>query len=248
MNKKRAVVLLSGGLDSTTCLFTARAAGFSPIAVSFDYGQRHRNEILAAANIVKAAGAEHRVLTVDLRKIGGSALTGDINVPKGGAHLGQGGAIPVTYVPVRNLIFLSLAYAVAEAESCEAIFIGVNAVDYSGYPDCRPDFIDSFAKTAALASKIGREGHAPEIRTPLIEMSKAQIAVEAKRLGVPFELTWTCYDPQIANGTYTPCEQCDACILRRNGFAEAGLTLSKEEIFGSPIKLAQTGSPESPSR
>lgn len=238
MSTQRAVVLLSGGLDSATCLYTAKTAGFQVTAVSFDYGQRHRNEIQAAANLAQQAGADHRVIPVGLRQIGGSALTDAIEVPKGGLHLAENGNIPVTYVPVRNLIFLSLAYAVAEATLSSTIFIGVNAIDYSGYPDCRPDFIASFAKTAALASKVGREGHAPEIRTPLIEMSKAQIAQEALRLRVPIAQTWSCYDPQINGNTYTPCENCDACILRRNGFSDAGLNLTKEEIFGSPITLA----------
>lgn len=237
MSENKAVVLLSGGLDSATCLFIARERGFSPHAISFDYGQRHKNELLAAAKIAALAGAAHSVIAVDLAQIGGSALTADIAVPKGGAHLGAAPAIPVTYVPVRNMIFLSLAYALAEARGAKAIFIGVNAVDYSGYPDCRPDFIEAFAKTAALASKVGREGHAPEIVAPLVTFSKADIAREAVRLKVPVEHTWSCYDPQIKNGKYTPCENCDACILRQNGFADASLALTKEEIFGAPIVL-----------
>lgn len=237
MSENKAVVLLSGGLDSATCLFIARERGFSLHAISFDYGQRHKNELLAAAKIAALAGAAHSVIAVDLAQIGGSALTADIAIPKGGAHLGAAPAIPVTYVPVRNMIFLSLAYALAEARGAKAIFIGVNAVDYSGYPDCRPDFIAAFAKTAALASKVGREGHAPEIVAPLVTFSKADIAREAARLKVPVEHTWSCYDPQITSGKYTPCENCDACILRRNGFAEAGIALTKEEIFGAPIAL-----------
>jgi 7-cyano-7-deazaguanine synthase len=235
---ERAIVLLSGGLDSATCLFTAKEQGYSAIAVSFDYGQRHRNELQAAGKIAGIAGAEHRIISVDLRAIGGSALTGEAAVPKGGNHLEAGVTIPVTYVPVRNMIFLSLAYAFAEARSATAIFIGVNAIDYSGYPDCRPDFIESFAQTAALASKVGREGNSPQIVAPLVTLSKADIAREAQRLGVPVEFTWSCYDPQILNGAYIPCENCDACLLRRNGFAEAGFALSTEEIFGCPIALA----------
>lgn len=237
MSARKAVVLLSGGLDSSTCLSIAREQGFTATAVSFNYGQRHKNELLAAAKIAALAGTEHKVIAVDLAAIGGSALTDKIDVPKGGEHLSAAPAIPVTYVPVRNMIFLSLAYALAEARGAEALFIGVNAIDYSGYPDCRPDFIEAFAKTAALASKIGREGKSPRIIAPLVTMSKADIAHEAKRLSVPIQFTWSCYDPQIVNGHYFPCENCDACILRRNGFAEAGLTLSKEEIFGSPIAL-----------
>jgi 7-cyano-7-deazaguanine synthase len=237
MSERKAVVLLSGGLDSATCLAIAKERGFSPTAISFDYGQRHKNELMAAAKITGLAGVEHTVIAVDLAAIGGSALTDKIAVPKGGAHLVAAPAIPVTYVPVRNMIFLSLAYALAEARAADALFIGVNAIDYSGYPDCRPDFIESFAKTAALASKIGREGNSPEIIAPLVTFSKADIAREAVRLKVPVEFTWSCYDPQISNGFYNPCENCDACILRRNGFADAGLTLSKEEIFGSPIAL-----------
>lgn len=238
MSKPRAVVLLSGGLDSATCLAIARERGFDPIAISFNYGQRHKSELLAAKKLAGLAGAAHEIIAVDLAAIGGSALTADIAVPKGGAHLGAAPAIPVTYVPVRNLIFLSLAYALAEARGAQALFIGVNAVDYSGYPDCRPDFIEAFAKTAALASKIGREGRSPEIIAPLVTFSKADIAREALRLKVPVQFTWSCYDPQLHEGFYRPCENCDACILRRNGFADAGYQLSKEEIFGSPLALA----------
>lgn len=233
-----AVVLLSGGLDSATCLYTAREAGFKITAVSFDYGQRHRNELMAATNLAQIAGAEHVILPVDLRRIGGSALTSTTAVPKGGDGIGKENNVPVTYVPVRNLIFLSLAYAVAETREARAIYIGINAVDYSGYPDCRPDFIASFRETAALASKAGREGRTPEIRTPLVNLSKAQIAREAMRLAVPVAHTWTCYDPQTKGGFFVPCENCDACILRSRGFAEAGLALSKEEIFGAPIRSA----------
>ena len=238
MTQKRAVVLLSGGLDSATCLFTAIEQGFQPIALSFDYGQRHRSELVAAEVTAQTAKSEHRVIAVDLRAIGGSALTAAMDVPKGGKHLTENPQIPVTYVPVRNLIFLSLGYALAEAEKCEAIFIGVNAIDYSGYPDCRPDFITSFAATAALASKIGREGKGPQIITPLIELSKSDIAREALRLGVPVASTWSCYDPQNKNGMLFPCQSCDACLLRREGFTRTGLTLSDAEIFGSPIKSA----------
>lgn len=237
MVDRRAVVLLSGGLDSATCLYAAKAAGYIMTAISFDYGQRHRAELAAAAELAQGIGAEHRVVAVDLRAIGGSALTSGLEVPKGGKDLGEANNVPVTYVPVRNLIFLSLAYALAETQNAVAIFIGVNAIDYSGYPDCRPDFIESFSTTAALASKIGRDGKAPEIVTPLLRLSKADIAKEAIRLKVPIAQTWTCYDPQSVRGMLTACENCDACILRRDGFAAANLALSKEEIFGGARSL-----------
>lgn len=237
MTERRAVVLLSGGLDSATCLYTAKAAGYALTAISFDYGQRHRAELAAAAQIAQGVAAEHRIVAVDLRAIGGSALTSGLEVPKGGKALGEANKVPVTYVPVRNLIFLSLAFALAETQNAVAIFIGVNAIDYSGYPDCRPDFIESFSTTAALASKIGREGKAPEIVTPLLRLSKADIAKEAIRLKVPIAQTWTCYDPQSVRGMLTACENCDACILRRDGFAAANLALSKEEIFGGARSL-----------
>lgn len=238
MTREKAVVLLSGGLDSATCVYKAKGQGYDPIALSFDYGQRHKAELQAAKRIAVYLGIEHRVITVDLRKIGGSALTSDIAVPKGGEHLKAEGLIPVTYVPVRNLIFLSLAYALSEASGASAIYIGVNAIDYSGYPDCRPDFIESFSRTAALASKTGREGHGADIVTPLISLSKAEIAAEAVRLGVPVELTWSCYDPQASGTSLVPCRNCDACILRRDGFMAAGLALSPEEIYGSPTERA----------
>jgi 7-cyano-7-deazaguanine synthase len=239
MSTNKAVVLLSGGLDSTTCLYTAIQNKYQPIAISFDYGQRHRNELEAAKRIAELTGTTHRIIAVDLQTIGGSALTTRAEIPKGGQHLNsEKPEIPTTYVPVRNLIFLSLAYALAETEQCEAIFIGVNAIDYSGYPDCRPDFIAAFANAAALASKAGREGRGPNIFTPLIQLTKAEIAVEARRLGVPLSLTWSCYDPVAAGGLYSPCRDCDACILRRDGFAAAGLKLSNEEIFGAPIEIA----------
>lgn len=237
MAERRAVVLLSGGLDSATCLYTAKAAGYALTAISFDYGQRHRAELQAATQIAQGLDAEHRIVAVDLRAIGGSALTSGLEVPKGGIDLSEANKVPVTYVPVRNLIFLSLAFALAEAQNAVAIYIGVNAVDYSGYPDCRPDFIASFAKTAALASKIGREGKSPEIVTPLLRLSKADIAKEAIRLNVPLAQTWTCYDPHTVQGRLTPCENCDACLLRRDGFAAANLALTKEEIFGGTRAL-----------
>lgn len=238
MKNEKAIVLLSGGLDSTTCLFKAKSLGYEPIAISFDYGQRHRAELKAAHRVAMHLGIEHCIVAVDLRSIGGSALTASIEVPKGGSHLGKEGVIPVTYVPVRNLIFLSLAYALAEARTAAAIYIGVNAIDYSGYPDCRPDFMESFRHTAELASKAGREGRGADIVTPLINLSKAEIASEALRLGVPLGLTWSCYDPQREGRKLVPCRQCDACLLRRDGFIHAGLTLTPEEVYGSPIESA----------
>lgn len=238
MNREKAIILLSGGLDSATCLYKAKGQGYEPIAVSFHYGQRHKAELQAAKRLAAHVGIEHETITVDLRKIGGSALTADIPVPKGGLHLQHGPEIPVTYVPVRNLIFLSLAYAMAEARAAATIYIGVNAIDYSGYPDCRPDFIDSFRETAALASKAGREGRGADIVTPLISLSKAEIAAEAVRLGVPVALTWSCYDPQMEGRKLVPCRNCDACILRRDGFMSAGLALSPEEVYGSPTDIA----------
>ncbi|NJS14672.1 MAG: 7-cyano-7-deazaguanine synthase QueC [Sphingopyxis sp.] len=214
---KSVVVLLSGGLDSLVCTGLAREAGARVIALTIDYNQRHRVELDAAKRIAADLGAaEHIVLPLDLRRFGGSALTDDIAVPKHGV----GDDIPVTYVPARNLIFLSLTLGLAEARGARDIAIGVNALDYSGYPDCRPDFISGFAKLAALATKTGDEGEAFAIHAPLQYLGKAQIAAEAARLGVDAGLSWSCYDP-------TPdalhCGLCDSCRLRRKGFADAGL-------------------------
>ncbi|MCX7632263.1 MAG: 7-cyano-7-deazaguanine synthase QueC [Turneriella sp.] len=248
MANKIAVVLLSGGLDSTTCLYKAREEGFSPLALSFDYGQRHRLELNAAAKIAARLNIPHVVLAVDLRSIGGSALTDTIPVPKGGEHLKQKDQIPVTYVPARNLVFLSLAYALAEARSAAAIFIGANAIDYSGYPDCRPDFISAFTEAARLATKAGRSGQAPTIHTPLIALSKAEIAKEALRLGVPLADTWSCYDPELRGNMYWPCRNCDSCLLRAEGLAKLQAQISPEAIYGAPQALAQSGLPENPSR
>lgn len=238
MNPKRAVVLLSGGLDSATCMYLAREQSFEVLALSFNYEQRHKVELTAASRLAESCGASHTVIDVNLRSIGGSALTADVAVPKGGGHLQGEPRIPATYVPVRNLVFLSLAYALAEARECSAIFTGVNAIDYSGYPDCRPDFIKSFSETAALASKIGREGQGPQILTPLIALTKAGIAAEAIRLNVPIRLTWSCYDPQEKDGFLHPCKSCDACLLRKEGFSSIQHQLPNEAIFGSPVKLA----------
>ena len=217
-----AVVLLSGGLDSTTCLAVAQAEGLTPIALSFDYGQRHDVELEAARRIARAAGVEHVVCRIDLRAFGGSALTDDLEVPKhDGDALPDPDEIPVTYVPARNTIFLSFALALAEVRGAAQIFIGVNAVDYSGYPDCRPEYIEAFQTMARLATKVGVEGtSAVEIRTPLIALSKAEIVALGTELGVDYASTISCYDPDEQGRA---CGRCDACRLRARGFADAGL-------------------------
>jgi 7-cyano-7-deazaguanine synthase len=213
---RRAVVLLSGGLDSATTLAIARAEGFDCYALSFRYGQRHAAELDAAARVAKAVGAkEHVILDIDLRKFGGSALTDEIAVPK---DRDLDDTIPVTYVPARNTIFLSFALGYAEVLGARDIFIGVNALDYSGYPDCRPEFIAAFQHMADLATKAGVEGNRVTIHAPLIQMTKAQIIRKGLELGVDFELTLSCYDPS-PDGD--PCGRCDACQLRAKGFAEA---------------------------
>lgn len=213
---RSAVVLLSGGLDSMVCAGLAREQGFSVVALTVDYNQRHRVELDAARAIAAELAERHIVLPLDLRAFGGSALTGDIEVPKDG--MGEG--IPVTYVPARNTIFLSLALGLAEASGARDIFIGVNALDYSGYPDCRPEFIAEFERMANLATKAGVEGDRFTIHAPLQHMSKAEIAHEAQRLGLDAGLSHSCYDP-LADGRH--CGECDACRLRAKGFADAGL-------------------------
>ena len=213
---KKAVVLLSGGLDSMVCAALARERGFEVFALTIDYNQRHRVELEAAKTIAAALADRHIVLPLDLRAFGGSALTSDTDVPKSGIQPG----IPVTYVPARNLVFLSLALAWAEAEGAGDLFIGVNALDYSGYPDCRPEFVNGFEKLARLATKAGSEGGAITIHAPLQHMTKADIAREAKRLGLDAGLSHSCYDPDLQGHA---CGQCDACRLRAKGFAEAGI-------------------------
>ena len=214
---RSAVVLLSGGLDSMVAAGLAREAGFEIHALTIDYGQRHRREIAAAEAIAERIGvARHVILPLDLRQFGGSALTDDIDVPKHGV----GGGIPVTYVPARNLIFLSLTVGFAEASGASDIFIGVNALDYSGYPDCRPEFIASFAETARLATRAGVEGSPFAIHAPLQYMGKAEIAAEAQRLSLDPGWSWSCYDPAPDGRA---CGLCDSCRLRLKGFAEAGL-------------------------
>jgi 7-cyano-7-deazaguanine synthase len=219
---RRAVVLLSGGLDSTTAFAVARVEGFDCYALSFDYGQRHGRELDSARRVAAALGAkEHLVLRLDLRAIGGSALTADIPVPKGRSHETMGTGIPVTYVPARNTIFLSHALAWAEVLESQDIFIGVNIYDSSGYPDCRPEYIDAFRSMANLATKAGVEGRTRlTIHTPLILLTKAQIVQRGAELGVDFGLTWSCYEPQPDGRA---CGACDSCLLRQKGFAEAGL-------------------------
>lgn len=222
MTDRRAICLLSGGLDSTTCLAIARQDGFECYCLSFDYGQRHHFELKAAARIAQQLGAiEHKVVSIDLRAFGGSALTSSVDVPKHRSHEEIGDGIPITYVPARNTIFLSFALAYAEVKSASDIFIGVNALDYSGYPDCRPEFIQAFEQMANLATKAGVEGTTHvRIRTPLIAMSKAEIIRAATELRVDLSATRSCYDPA-ADGR--PCGECDSCLLRRKGFAEANI-------------------------
>lgn len=225
---KSAIVLLSGGLDSMVTAALAKAQGHNLIALTIDYNQRHRIELQAATTIAKHLGAaEHIILPIDLTRFGGSALTADIAVPKGGV---EDGAIPVTYVPARNMIFLSLCLGLAEARGARDLWIGVNALDYSGYPDCRPDFIRSFEATANLATKAGVEGAniaggGFAVHTPLLHMSKAQIASEAARLGLDAGMSWSCYDPVAGATACGPkaCGTCDSCRLRQKGFADAGL-------------------------
>jgi 7-cyano-7-deazaguanine synthase len=213
---QRAIVLLSGGLDSMVCAALAREAGFEVVALTIDYGQRHRIELESAANIADQLADRHIVLPLDLRAFGGSALTADIAVPKGGVEEG----IPVTYVPARNTIFLSLALGLAEASGARDIFIGVNALDYSGYPDCRPEFIAAFQALADQATKAGAEGGHFTIHAPLQDMTKADIAREAARLGLDAGLSHSCYDPA-PDGRH--CGRCDACRLRSKGFEDSGI-------------------------
>ena len=213
---------MSGGLDSSTCLALARRDGFTCYAITFDYGQRHIFELEAAARVAAALGVErHLVVKVGLDVFGGSALTADVAVPKARSLDEMSHGIPVTYVPARNTIFLSLALAWAEVLESADIFIGVNALDYSGYPDCRPEYIEAYSRMANLATRAGVEGRTRlTIHTPLIGLSKAQIVTLARELGVPFGLTHSCYDPGPGG---RPCGACDACLLRRKGFEEAGI-------------------------
>jgi len=225
---KHAVVLLSGGLDSATTLAIARAQGYEIYALSFDYGQRHQRELEAAKKIAKSLGTrEHRIVKIDNQIFGGSALTGDIDVPKSRSENEIGSGIPATYVPARNTIFLAHALAWAETIPAGHIFIGANAIDYSGYPDCRPEFIALFETLANIGTKTGTEGARIQIHAPLIKMSKAEIVRKAVELDVDLSLTHSCYDP-LPNGR--ACGKCDSCLLRQKGFREAGVT--------DPIKYA----------
>ena len=221
-NAKRAVVLLSGGLDSATVLAIARSQGYELYALSFSYGQRHIVELEAARRVAASIGvAAHRIAQIDLRVFGGSALTGDFEVPKGRTADQMSHDIPITYVPARNTIFLSFALAWAEVLGSNDIFIGVNALDYSGYPDCRPEYIAAFERMANLATKAGVEGRlALKIHTPLIALTKAEIIRKGIELGVDYSLTSSCYDPSPEG---RPCGQCDSCLLRRKGFEENGI-------------------------
>ena len=234
---KRAVVLLSGGLDSATVLAIARQQGFEVHALSFSYGQRHSWELEAARRVAKAFGvAHHRIVTIDLRALGGSALTDEIDVPKGRAIDEMAHGIPITYVPARNTIFLSFALAWAEVLESSDIFIGVNALDYSGYPDCRPEYIQAFETMANLATKAGVEGRQRlKIHTPLIALSKAEIIRKGIESGVDYGLTSSCYDPA-PDGA--PCGQCDSCQLRRKGFRENGIEdpLSYPGVGATPVR------------
>jgi len=219
--KKKAIVLLSGGLDSATVVAMAQAQGYEVYALSFSYGQRHSVELEAAAALAKHMNvAEHKTAVLDLRLFGGSALTADIDVPKDRLD-DKPNEIPITYVPARNTIFLSFALAYAEVVGAKDIFIGVNALDYSGYPDCRPEYIASFQAMANLATKAGvTEDERMKIQTPLIAMSKAQIAAAGTKLGVDYAMTISCYDP---NDKGEACGHCDSCLLRAKGFAEAAI-------------------------
>jgi len=219
---RKGVVLVSGGLDSTTILAIVKHEGYDIYALSFDYGQRHKLELKAAQKVARHFGAKrHLILRLDLDTIGGSALTEDIPIPKG-RKLKEIGSdeVPITYVPARNTIFLAYALAWAEVLDASDIFIGVNAIDYSGYPDCRPEFIESFQRTANLATKAGVEGKGIKIHTPLIKMTKGEIIEKGISLGVDYAMTHSCYSPEKDD---LPCGQCDSCLLRKKGFEEAGI-------------------------
>ncbi len=222
MTKKTAVILLSGGLDSATCLAMARDQGFRTLAISFRYGQRHAVELAASQRVAKALGADrHQIVDIDLRAFGGSALTADIDVPKDRPEAELESGVPITYVPARNTIFLSFALALAEVEDAADIFIGVNAVDYSGYPDCRPEFVAAFEAMANLATKASAvDGRKLTIHAPLMHLTKADIIRTGRKLGVDYGLTISCYDPTPAGES---CGHCDSCQLRKKGFADAGV-------------------------
>ena len=219
----KAVVLLSGGLDSTTTLAIARAEGYDTYVMSFRYGQRNKVELKCAENVAKSLDAkQHTIIDIDLRIFGASALTADIEVPKGRLETEVGGSIPITYVPARNTIFLSYALAWAEVLAADTIFIGANVIDYSGYPDCRPEYISAYQKMANLATQAGVEGKTKlTIRTPLIDKTKAEIIQIGTELGVDYSLTLSCYDPDMDSRA---CGECDSCVLRKKGFEDAGIS------------------------
>ena len=218
---RRAVVLISGGLDSTTCLAMAKAKGFVPVCLAVAYGQRHAVELEQARKVASAMGVmDFRIVSIDLRQVGGSALTADLDVPKDRPADEMSHGIPVTYVPARNALFLSLALGLAEVVGATDLYIGVNAVDYSGYPDCRPEFIRSFETMANLATKAGVEGARFTVHAPLSGMTKADIIREGVKLGVDYGLTHSCYDPDPQGRA---CGRCDSCVLRKRGFEEAGV-------------------------
>lgn len=232
MTGRPVVVLVSGGLDSTTVLAMARHEGREVVALSFRYGQRHIDEIESAKNVARHYGVRrHLIVDVDMRQIGGSALTADIDVPHPASREAIGESIPITYVPARNTIFLSYALAVAEVEGADEIRIGVNALDYSGYPDCRPEFIDAFNDLARHATKVGVEGSAPRVVAPLLTMTKKDIVEAGIAIGVDYSLTLSCYDPKDGRA----CGACDACVLRAEGFAAAGVS--------DPAREEQTATP-----
>jgi len=227
--RKRAVCLVSGGMDSAVSLAEARALGFECTTLTFDYGQRHRVELAAAERVARSLGArDRRVVALDLRAIGGSSLTDEIEVPKDRSHASIGVGVPATYVPARNTVFLSVALGLAEATGANDLFLGVNALDYSGYPDCRPEFLRAFEALASVATVAGAEhGQRFHVHAPLLELSKADIVRRGSELGVDFALTHTCYDPVVRDGGTSgeivlSCGRCDACQLRLKGFAEAG--------------------------
>lgn len=228
--KQKAVVLLSGGLDSATALAVANSQGFESYAISYDYGQRHRVELSLAKEQAQLQGVtKHITVQVDLRQIGGSALTDDIEVPKDRDEAAMSEDIPITYVPARNTVFLSYALAWSEVLGANDIFIGVNALDYSGYPDCRPEYIAAYETMANLATKVGVEGAKLNIQTPLIDLTKAQIIELGLKAGVRYEWTSSCYDPSPEG---VPCRHCDSCLLREKGFASLGMVDPLVERFG----------------
>jgi 7-cyano-7-deazaguanine synthase len=235
-NLKKAVVLSSGGLDSTTAMAISRSEGYEIYSLSFNYGQRHAVELEAAKKVANLMGArQHLIVEIDLRKIGGSALTDAMEVPKARSEEEMVREIPVTYVPARNTIFLSYALAWAEVLGASDIFIGVNALDYSGYPDCRPEFIEAFERLANLATKAGVEGKVRmKIRTPLIHMTKADIIRKGMGLVVDYSVTYSCYDPDPEGKA---CGQCDSCLLRKKGFREAGLADPRESVDLGPFGI-----------